>query len=594
MRAGPLFFHPHTLLPMLHRSTCLFLLLSGLPVASFAQTITSFSPASGNVGTLLTLTGTGLNLVTAVAVNGTPGVLLDQTGTVLRLLVMPGTTSGPLTTTGGTPATSSGSFTVTRTPLGTAQQGPKLVGTGAVGAYGPYQGLAVALSADGNTLAVGGPFDNTYVGATWVFTRSGTGWSQQGPKLVGTGAMGPRGISQGQSIALSADGNTLAVGGYGDNSNVGATWVFARSGTTWVQQGPKLVGTGAVGPSSQGRFVALSADGTTLAVGGDSDNSGSGATWVFTRSGTAWTQQGPKLVGTGAVTPYGPYQGRSVALSADGTTLAVGGEGDNGLSGATWVFTRSGTTWTQQGPKLVGAGAVGAGTSVYQGHSVSLSADGTTLATGAFYDNGKVGATWVFVRSGPAWSQQGPKLVGTGAVGLSVQGQSVALSADGNTLAVGGYQDNSNAGATWVFARSGTAWSQPGPKLVGAGAVGNDVFQGIAVVLSADGTTLATGGPGDNSGAGATWVFSTASSPLAQRPAAGPRTSARFFPNPVADQLTPTGGPPTGPLRLFDSTGRTLRTATYRDGQPLDLSTLPPGLYWLQLDQQAPQPLLKR
>ena len=114
------------------------------------------------------------------------------------------------------------------------------------------------------------------------------------------------------------------MGGFVDNSNVGATWVFARSGTTWVQQGPLLVGSGAVGPSRQGRFVALSADGNTLAVGGENDNNGSGATWVFTRSGTAWTQQGPKLVGTGAVIPYGPYQGRSVAWSADGMSLYSG------------------------------------------------------------------------------------------------------------------------------------------------------------------------------------------------------------------------------------------------------------------------------
>ena len=152
------------------------------------------------------------------------------------------------------------------------------------------------------------------------------------------------------------------------------------------------------------------------------------------------------------------------------------------------------------------------------------------------------------------------------------------------------------AASASAFAVTGTPLSpaQQGPKLVGTGAVGPLIYQGYSVALSADGTTLATGGPYDNGGAGATWVFSAFSGPLAPRPAAGPRAAARFFPNPVADQLTPTGGPPTGPLRLFDGTGRTLRTGTYRDGQPVDLSTLPPGLYWLQLDQQAPQPLLKR
>ena len=107
------------------------------------------------------------------------------------------------------------------------------------------QGCSVALSADGNTAIVGGPNDNSGIGAAWVFTRSGGVWTQQGIKLVGTGAIGAAG--QGNSVALSADGNTAIVGGPGDNSDTGAAWVFTRSGGVWTQQGSKLVGTGAVG-----------------------------------------------------------------------------------------------------------------------------------------------------------------------------------------------------------------------------------------------------------------------------------------------------------------------------------------------------------
>lgn len=111
------------------------------------------------------------------------------------------------------------------------QQGAKLVGTGAVrGAFGSYQGGALAVSADGNTAIVSGPVDNNQVGATWVFTRTAGVWSQQGNKLIGTGASF---ATQGQSVAVSADGNTLVAGSYG-----GGFWVFTRSGTTWSQQGP--------------------------------------------------------------------------------------------------------------------------------------------------------------------------------------------------------------------------------------------------------------------------------------------------------------------------------------------------------------------
>lgn len=90
-------------------------------------------------------------------------------------------------------------------------------------------------------------------------------FSQQGPKLVGTDAAGT--ANQGLSVALSADGNTAIVGGGHDNGGIGAAWVYTRSGRVWIQQGSKLVGTGAVGNADQGISVALSADGNTAIVG---------------------------------------------------------------------------------------------------------------------------------------------------------------------------------------------------------------------------------------------------------------------------------------------------------------------------------------
>ncbi len=294
---------------------------------------------------------------------------------------------------------------------------------------------------------------------------------QQGNKLVGIGAVGT--VHQGQSVAISADGNTAIVGGNGDNNTAGATWVFTRSGGVWTQQGNKLVGTGAVNVARQGLSVAISADGNTTVVGGPLDNydtanySYRGATWVFTRTNGIWTQQGNKLVGTGAV--GGAYQGRSVAISADGNTAIVGGNDDNNNAGATWVFTRSGGVWTQQGSKLVGTDAIGLAN---QGWSGSLSADGNTAIVGGFGDNDGVGAVWVFTRSAGVWTEQGSKLVGTGAVSTARQGYSVSISSDGNTALVGGYYDNNYTGAIWVFTRTGGVWTQQGSKLVGTGAVG--------------------------------------------------------------------------------------------------------------------------
>jgi hypothetical protein len=380
------------------------------------------------------------------------------------------------------------------------QQGPKLVGSAEIG--GAKLGFSVALSRGGNNALAGGPYDNSNVvssvGAAWLFTRcAGNMWCNLA-KLVGIGAVGA--AEQGYSVALSADGTTALVGGPFDNGTAGATWVFTGSGTRWFQLA-KLFGTGAIGSDVlQGSSVALSDDGNTAIVGGPGDNSNAGAAWMFTRSGVTWSQQ--KLVGIGAV--GASEQGYSVALSGDGNTAIVGGPFDNSQAGAAWVFIRSGGMWSQQA-ELLGSGAVGA---AQQGWSVALSADGNTAIVGGPGDNTAVGAAWVFTRSGGAWSQQGAKLIGTGAVGIAEQGYSVALSGDGNSAIVGGPVDSSAraaAGAAWVFTRSGGTWSQqPGNKLIGSGAVGS-ARQGFSVALSCN--TAFVGGPFDNNNVGAAWAF---------------------------------------------------------------------------------------
>ncbi len=373
------------------------------------------------------------------------------------------------------------------------QQGSKLVGTGALGI--PAQGFSVALSGDGNTAIIGGFGDNGQVGAAWVWTRSGAVWTQQ-QKLVSVDAFGSE--AQGYSVSLSSDGNTAIVGEPHDNSDSGAALVWTRNGGVWTQQA-KLAGSGSVA-GNEGASVYLSADGNTAIIGGPGDNQGAGAAWVFTRNGGVWTQQGNKLVGSGAVAPS--LAGSSVSLSADGNTAIIGGYNDNFTVGAAWVWIRSGGLWTQQGSKLVGSGAVG---NAIQGHSVSLSADGNTAIIGGPLDNQTAGAAWVWTRSGGFWSQQS-KLIGSGAVGVADQGWAVSLSADGNTAVVGGPGDN-QLGAAWMWTRNGGLWSQS-DKLVGSGAVGN-AAQGISVCLSADGTTAILGGAEDAAETGAAWVFAS-------------------------------------------------------------------------------------
>ncbi len=322
------------------------------------------------------------------------------------------------------------------------QQGGKLVGTGSVGSN-VQQGVSVAISGDGNTAIVGGFMDNGGTGAAWVYTRIGGVWSQQGAKLVSTG------WEHGWSVSISHDGNTAIVSGW-TITGLPAAWVYSRNGGVWTQQGPEVVATEAVVTLPQYCNVSLSADGNTAILGSPSDNSNDngpvGAAWVFTRNAGVWTQQGGKLVATDTV--GSANQGCSVSLSADGNTALVGGEWDNAGAGAAWVYTRSGDVWTQQGSKLVGTGAVG--TQAHQGASVSLSADGNTIVVGGWYDDTAVGAAWVYVRSGNAWIQKGSKLVRSGAT-FAWQGRSVSVSADGSEIIVGAPLDSYYLGAAWVY-----------------------------------------------------------------------------------------------------------------------------------------------
>ncbi len=408
------------------------------------------------------------------------------------------------------------------------QQGEKLTGAGEI-ASGRF-GYSVALSADGNTALIGARYatpNNEESAGAWVFTRSGSVWTQQGGKLNGTGHAGETlfdHIGEGQfgySVALSADGDTALIGAPRDNYYVGAVWVFTRSGSTWTQQGDKLTGAGESGEGEFGKNVVLSADGNTALIGGPGDSSGAGAAWVFTRSGSAWTQQGAKLPG-GGESGAGEF-GMSVALSGEGDTALIGGPGDSSSAGAAWVFTRSGVVWAQQGEKLVGdcttscanqgTGESGAGEF---GVRVTLSGDGDTALIGGPGDNGGAGAAWVFTRSGVVWAQQGEKLVGdcttscanqgTGESGEGKFGSSVALSGDGTTALIGGPRDNSGAGAAWVLTWTGSTWVSQGGKLTGGGETGEGEF-GSSVALSETGDTAMIGGPEDNTATGAVWVL---------------------------------------------------------------------------------------
>jgi hypothetical protein len=386
------------------------------------------------------------------------------------------------------------------------QSGEKLTASGDAGVVG--FGTDVAISADGDTAIVGTPGDDGGRGAAWVYTREGSAWTQQSEKLTDgevTGGSLPETVAFGASVAISADGNTALVGGPGDTAGRGAVWVFAREGSTWTQQGEKVIGGEEEGAGELGRSVALSADGATALAGGPLDAKGVGAAWALAREGATWAQQGAKLAGVHEA-GHGQFGG-SVALSGEGDTALIGARADHSFlaTGAAWVFVRTDSSWAQQGEKLTGAGATA---SAEFASSVALSDDGETALIGGVSNEAGIGAAWAFTHEGSTWTQQGEKLTsGETASPPANFGSAVALSANGTKALIGASGDTSEAGAAWVFASEGAGWVRQGAKLTGGGETGAAAF-GASVALSDGAHVALIGGPRDGLGAGAVWAFS--------------------------------------------------------------------------------------
>jgi FG-GAP repeat len=360
-------------------------------------------------------------------------------------------------------------------------------------------GISVALSATGDTALVGASRDAGGIGAGWSFRRSGGSWRQESRKLAPPNTFENAGF--GLRVALSADGKTALIGGPLDNEGFGAAWVFTRSGSAWRLQA-KLKAGHEARPSSFGESVALSADGSTAIVGAPTGGLGAGGVWVFTRTGSGWVHQGPKLTARGEVGP-GRF-GVSVALSSSGRTAIVGAPLDDNSVGAVYVFTRTGSGWRQQRSKLT----IGNATNQAQfGTSVALSADGTTALVGAPVDDEDVGTAWAFTRSGSAWGNR-RELSPPGKPGPVQFGDSVALSGRGDTALVGGANDNGDVGTggVWVFARKGTSWSRQGDAIRGRNERGRGGF-GSSVAVSRNGTVALVGGYNDDNGTGAVWTY---------------------------------------------------------------------------------------
>lgn len=347
-------------------------------------------------------------------------------------------------------------------------------------------GCAVAIS--GDTVVVGSQRDGhagVYSGSAYVFIKSGGVWAQQ-QKLTASDAAAYD--SFGVSVAISGD--TIVVGANGKNNYTGSVYVFTRSAGVWTQRTKLTASDGAVSDFF-GKAVSLS--GNTVAVGANGAGVG-GAAYVFTGSGATWTQQ-QKLTASDPASE--DDFGQSASLSGDTVVIGAHADDDAGTSsGSAYVFTRSGTTWTQQ-QKLTASDAAA---DDQFGYAVGVSGD--TIVVGSRFDDDKglsSGSAYIFTRSGTTWSQQ-EKLTASDGAANDQFGHAVSISND--TVVIGAYGDDDTAdssGSSYVFLRNGTTWSQQ-EKLNASDAAANDSF-GYSVAV--DGFDLVSGAIYDAGGGSA-------------------------------------------------------------------------------------------
>ncbi len=346
------------------------------------------------------------------------------------------------------------------------------------GAANDLFGYSVAVS--GDVAVVGAP--ETNVGAAYVFVRAGSSWSLQQELLANDGLPGDI-----FGLSVAVDGETAVVGAtrmYSTNGT-GAAYVFTRSGTFWSQQAELGASDGVMGDGF-GSAVAVSGD--VAIVGAANRATSKGAAYVFTRSGSSWSQQQALTANDGAENELFAW---SVGLSGD--TAIVGAYGKASYQGAAYVFVRSGSSWLQQQELTANDGAAN------DSFGGSVGVNGDTAIVGAYGKASFQGAAYVFVRSGSSWLQQ-QELTANDGVAHDVFGTSVAVSGDTALVGAPGQESTMN-GKGYGFVRSGSSWSQQ-QELTSSGLVGTF---GRSVALSGD--TAVVGAPKEASSKGAAYVF---------------------------------------------------------------------------------------
>ncbi len=375
--------------------------------------------------------------------------------------------------------------------------------TAADGAVSDQFGWAV--SVHGQTALVGASLDDTVsgtdAGSAYVFTLSGGSWLQQA-KI--TAADGAGSDNFGYSVSLETD--TCLVGAYLDDTtggtNAGSAYVFVRSSNVWSQQAQLQAPDGAANDQF-GISVSLSSESALIAAAFDDTIAGgvdSGSASIFVRTAATWSFEVQLIADD--IQP-GDVFGYEVSLS--GSTALIGAvDGDNSpgsLSGCAYIFTRNGSSWSQQA-KLVEASGL-----YNDQFGVRVALSGNTAVIGANFKDTDAGlnsgCAYVYARTGSNWSLQSQLNAGNDAAGDRF---GVSVDIEGDTAVVGSqYADTlagGNSGLAYVFIRSGAIWMLE-TTLLGSDVSGGDEFSGVAI----SGGTIAVAARYWGANQGAVYIF---------------------------------------------------------------------------------------
>ena len=333
------------------------------------------------------------------------------------------------------------------------------------------------VSISGDYAIIGAWGDRSESGSAYIFARSGSSWNEVA-KL--TSSDGEAYDSFGGTVSISGDYAIIGATRDNDNGSLsGSAYIFARSGSSWTEVAKLTASDGAAYDLFGGK-VSISGDYAIVGAYGDDDNgSDSGSAYIFARSGSSWTEVAKLTASDGAADDY---FGSTVSISGDYAIVGAYGDDDNGsLSGSAYIFARSGSSWTEVAKLTASDGAA----DDHFGLKMSISGDYAIVGAQLDDDNGSdSGSAYIFARSGSSWTEVA-KLTASDGAADDHFGETVSIS--GDYAIVGAYGDDDNgslSGSAYIFARSGSSWTEVA-KLTASDGAADDIF-GYTVSISGD------------------------------------------------------------------------------------------------------------